>query len=245
MVYLFNNFLTKKKYFAMSHFCWKCPLNFANLNLVGEKIIGISTIFSWIYYGEYIFYSMKSEILIKHLSEKVSLSAECIDAIDLYIQHEIYKPHQIIQAAGNIENRLFYVESGFARNYFYDEFGNEHTVRIWEPGDIMFSYEGYYKVASYFYVEILSQSQFISLSYEKLNELEKEFIEAKLLIRYFLLQFQKKDFEKQQLVALPAEERYIFFRKYKNHFFSKINSKIIASYLQLSAKTLSRYMSKR
>jgi len=188
---------------------------------------------------------MKSEILIKHLSEKVSLSAECIDAIDLYIQHEIYKPHQIIQAAGNIENRLFYVESGFARNYFYDEFGNEHTVRIWEPGDIMFSYEGYYKVASYFYVEILSQSQFISLSYEKLNELEKEFIEAKLLIRYFLLQFQKKDFEKQQLVALPAEERYIFFRKYKNHFFSKINSKIIASYLQLSAKTLSRYMSKR
>ncbi len=91
----------------------------------------------------------------------------------------------------------------------------------------------------------MSQSQFISLSYEKLNELEKEFIETKLLIRHFLLQFQKKDFEKQQLVSLPAEERYIFFRKNNNYLFSKINSKIIASHLQLSAKTLSRYMSKR
>jgi len=188
---------------------------------------------------------MKSELLIKLLSEKTSLSAEFVEALELCIQPEIYKPHQIIQAAGNIENRLFFIEAGFARNYFYDQFGNEHTVRIWEPGDIMFSYEGYYKVASYFYVEMMSQSQFISLSYEKLNELEKEFIETKLLIRYFLLQFQKKDFEKQQLVSLPAEERYIFFRKNNNYLFSKINSKIIASYLQLSAKTLSRYMSKR
>ncbi|WP_259065087.1 Crp/Fnr family transcriptional regulator [Mucilaginibacter sp. X4EP1] len=188
---------------------------------------------------------MKSETLIRLLSEKANLSAKFVEALELCIHTEIYKPHQIIQAAGNIENRLFFIESGFARNYFYDHFGNEHTVRIWEPGDIMFSYEGYYNVASYFYVEIMSQSQFISLSYEKLDELEKEFIEAKLLIRYFLLQFQKRDFEKQQLVSLPAEERYIFLRKNKNHLFSKINSKIIASYLQLSAKTLSRYMSKR
>jgi len=188
---------------------------------------------------------MKSEILIKLLSDKTNLSAAFVEALELSTHPEIYKPHQIIQAAGNIENRLFFIESGFARNYFYDQFGNEHTVRIWEPGDIMFSYEGYYKVASYFYVEIMFTSQFISLSYEKLNELEKEFIETKLLIRHFLLQFQKRDFEKQQLVSLPAEERYIFFRKNNNHLFSKINSNIIASYLQLSAKTLSRYMSKR
>jgi CRP-like cAMP-binding protein len=188
---------------------------------------------------------MKSEILIRLLSEKADLSTKFIEALEVCIQHEIYKPHQIIQAAGNVENRLFFIESGLARNYFYDQFGNEHTVRIWEPGDIIFSYEGYYNIASYFYVEIMSPSQFVSISYEKLNELEKDFIEAKSLIRHFLLWFQKKDFEKQQLVSLPAEERYIFFRKNNNYLFSKINSKIIASYLQLSAKTLSRYMSKR
>ena len=161
------------------------------------------------------------------------------------VQPEIYKPHQIIQAAGNIENRLFFIESGFARNYFYDQFGNEHTVRFWEPGDIMFSYEGYYKVSSYFYVEVMAESRFISLSYEKLNELEKDFSETKLLMRQFLLQFQKADFDKQQLVSLPAEERYHYLRKYSNHLFSKVSSKIIASYLHLSRETLSRYMSKR
>jgi len=188
---------------------------------------------------------MKSETLIRLLGEKAELSSGFIEALDASVLYEIYKPHQIIQAAGNIENRLFYIESGFARNYFYDQFGEEHTVRFWEPGKIMFSYEGYYKVPSYFYIEIMADSQFITLPYDRLIELEKAFPESELLIRHCLLQFQKEDFEKQQLVSLPPEERYRYLRKTKNYLFLKVNSKIIASYLQLSRKSLSRYMSKR
>jgi len=188
---------------------------------------------------------MISEIIIKLLGEKVQLSSGFVESLEAALRPEIYKPHQIIEAAGNIENKLFYVEYGFARNYFYDQFGEEHTVRFWEPGNIIFSYEGYYRVSSYFYFEIMADSKFISLSYEKLNELEKTFPETQLLIRHCLLQFQKEDFEKLQLVSLPPEERYRYLRKNKNYLFSRLNSKIIASYLQLSRKSLSRYMSKR
>lgn len=188
---------------------------------------------------------MKSENLIRLLSEKTNLSSLLIQALEASLRTEIYKPHQIIQAVGNIENRLFYIESGFARNYFYDQFGQEHTVRFWEPGNIMFSYEGYYRVSSYFYVEIMADSRFISLSYERLNQLEKEFPEIEQLLRYFLLEYQKEEFEKQQLISLPSEERYRFLRQNSNHLFSKVSSKIIASYLHISRETLSRYMSKR
>lgn len=188
---------------------------------------------------------MKSKNVIKFLSEMTDLSAMLSAELEANLQDEIYKRHQIIQAAGNIENRIFYIESGFARNYFYDQFGQERTVRFWEPGNIMFSYEGYYKVSSYFYVEIMADSKFTSLSYDKLRELEQVFPEMKLLIKYFLLQYQKEDFEKQQLISLPAEERYRYLRKNSNHLFSRFSSKIIASYLHLSRETLSRYMSKR
>lgn len=188
---------------------------------------------------------MIAENLLKLLGEKAELSSGFLESLEAGLRTEIYKPHQIIQAAGNIENRLFFIESGFARNYFYDQFGQEHTVRFWEPGEIMFSYEGYFRVSSYFYVEVMEQSQFISLSYERLSHLEREFNETKLLLRNFILQFQKEDFEKQNLISLPAEERYQFIRKNRNHLFSRVSSKIIASYLHLSRETLSRYMSRR
>jgi len=179
------------------------------------------------------------------LGEKAELSSGFVESLEAALRQEFYKPHQIIEAAGNIENRLFYIEYGFARHYFYDQLGEEHTVRFWEPGSIIFSYEGYYRVSSYFYLEIMAESKFSSLSYDKLNELERTFPETRLLIRHFLLEFQKQDFEKQQLVSLPPEERFRYLRKNKNYLFSKLNSKIIASYLQLSRKSLSRYMSKR
>jgi CRP-like cAMP-binding protein len=188
---------------------------------------------------------MIAENLLKLLGEKAELSHRFLESLEAALRQELYKPHQIIEAAGNIENRLFYIEHGFARSYFYDQLGEEHTVRFWEPGNIIFSYVGYYRVSSYFYLEIMAESQFISLSYDKLNELEKTFPETPLLIRQCLLQFQKEVFEKQQLVSLPPEERYRYLRKNKNYLFSRLNSKIIASYLQLSRKSLSRYMSKR
>jgi len=191
------------------------------------------------------FKRMEAENLLKMLGTAVNLSSKFIEAMKAGLRSETYKPHQIIQAAGSIENRLFFIESGFARNYFYDQFGQEHTTRFWEAGDVMFSYEGYYRVSSYFYIEVMANSQFISLSYQTLNELENQFPEVKVLIRHFLLQFQKEDFEKQHLISLPAEDRYLFLRKNRNDLFSKVSAKIIASYLRLSRESLSRYMSKR
>lgn len=188
---------------------------------------------------------MKADILIKTLSGTIDLSPQLIAALESSVHLEIYKPHQILHAAGNIENRLYFIEHGIARNYFYNQFGQEQTVRFWEPGDIMFSYEGYYKVSSYFYVEIMAESRFISITYEKLYELEKNFPETGLLIRRFLLVYQQVDFEKQQLISLPPEERYRYLREHNNSLFLKVSAKIIASYLHMSRETLSRYMSRR
>ena len=188
---------------------------------------------------------MIAEILLKLLGEQTALSSGFINSLETGIRPEIYKPHQIIHAAGNIEHKLFFIENGFARNYFYDQFGEEHTVRFWEPLSMIFSCEGYYKVSSCFYIEILTECKLLSLSYDRLLELEKAFPETALLIRYCILQHQKDELDRLKLISLPAKERYVYLRKNSNHLFSKISSKIIASYLHLSRETLSRYMSSR
>jgi CRP-like cAMP-binding protein len=155
---------------------------------------------------------------------------------------EKYKAHQIIQAAGQMENRLYFIESGFGRNYYYDHHGNEHTVRFWKTGDLLFSYEGYYQVPSYFYTEIMEESKVITLNYTVLHELDTRFQEIAILIKSFLIKYQQEEYEKQKLIALQAEERYLLFRQNNPTIFQKAPTRIIASYLNITRETLARYI---
>lgn len=188
---------------------------------------------------------MKSENLMKLLDEKTKLSSGFKEALEAKLQLEHYKPHQILNAAGHVENRLYFMETGFARRYFYDQQGQQHILKFWDKGNILFSYEGYYKVPSNYYIEIMTESRVITLSYSSLYELQDSFSETSQLIKFLLLQYQEEEFQRQLLISLPTEERYNFIRKNYNSLFSKVPSKMIASYLHMSRETLGRYMAKR
>jgi len=178
--------------------------------------------------------------LINFLRNITELSGGFISALEAGLQLEFYKPHQILHAAGHLENRLYFINSGFARNYYFDHSGNEHTVKFWEAGDLLFSYEGYYHVSSYFYTELLGEAELVTLSYDNLHELGRKFPEVALLIKVFLLNHQKAEYEKQALLALPARDRYLRYRKGNPAIFQKTPIRIIASYLNMTRETLTR-----
>jgi CRP-like cAMP-binding protein len=180
--------------------------------------------------------------IISVLSDITGLSPMFKEELSQKAGEEKYKAHQIIHAAGQMENRLYFIETGFARNYYYDHHGNEHTVKFWKAGDILFSYEGYYNVPSYFYTEILEESNVITLNYAVLHELDDKFPEISLLIKTMLIKYQHEEYEKQKLIALPAEERYLLFRENNPNIFQKAPSRIIASFLHITRETLTRYV---
>jgi len=157
---------------------------------------------------------------------------------------EIYKNKQIIQAAGQVESNLYLVENGFARSYYYDRKGIEHTVRFWTAGELIFSYEGYYKVPSFYYAEFMETSNAIALSYADLVGLQRTFPEASALIKSALLKNRKEEYERQSILTLPANERYDRLLEHNNIIFQKSPAKYIASYLNMSRETLARLMGK-
>jgi CRP-like cAMP-binding protein len=187
---------------------------------------------------------MQTSILIDFLSGITDLSPEFLDALTRKLKEEKYKPHQIIHAAGHLENRLYFIVSGFIRNYYFDHKGAEHTVKFWEPGDVLFSYEGYYNVQSYFYTEVIKAGVLISLSYADLHELDLQFQEIAILIKSVLLRYQEEEYWRQNLIILTAEERYVLLRETKPKFFNRASIKLIASYLQMSRETLTRFIGK-
>ena len=185
---------------------------------------------------------MNTEKLIKFITAHAELSPELITDLEGRLKEEYYKTHQILHAAGQQENRIYFLEKGLIRNYYYDHHGNEHTVRFWEANDILFSYQGYYAVPSYFYTEIIEASTLITLSYSSLHELDTKYTAISQLIKNLLLNYQQEEYEIQKLIALPPEERYITLRTKSPNLFKKVPARIIASYLHLTRETLTRYI---
>ena len=185
---------------------------------------------------------MNTGKLIKLLNEHAHLSPELINELEGMLKEEYYKTHQILNAAGQQEHRIYFLEKGLIRNYYYDHHGNEHTVRFWDANDIFFSYQGYYAVPSYYYTEIIEASTLITLSYVGLHELDSAYSEVATLIKTMLLRNQQEEYEIQKLIALPPEERYITLRTKRPNIFKKAPARIIASYLHLTRETLTRYI---
>jgi CRP-like cAMP-binding protein len=161
------------------------------------------------------------------------------------LHQEIYKNKQIVHAAGQIEQNVYLLESGFARSYYYDRKGTEHTVKFWTTGDLIFSYEGYYKVPSFYYTEFMETSNTIALSYQELSDLQKRLPETAALIRYALLKNRREEYERQNILTLPANERYNRLLEDHHVIFQKSSVKFIASYINISRETLARLMGKR
>ena len=185
---------------------------------------------------------MNTEKLIKFITAHADLSPELITDLEGRLKEEYYKIHQILHAAGQQENRIYFLEKGLIRNYYYDHHGHEHTVRFWEENDLLFSYQGYYAVPSYFYTEIIESSTLITLSYASLHELDTKYPAISQLIKNIMLRHQQEEYEIQKLIALPPEERYITLRTKSPNLFKKVPARIVASYLHLTRETLTRYI---
>lgn len=164
--------------------------------------------------------------------------------IEAQLHLETYKAKQIIHAAGQVEQNLYLIENGFARSYYYDRQGTEHTVKFWTSGELIFSYEGYYKVPSFYYTEFMETSHAIALSYNDLVDLQKRYPETSLLIKYALLKNRKEEYERQNILTLNAGDRYYRLLEHNHIIFQKSSAKYIASYLNMSRETLARLMGK-
>jgi len=187
---------------------------------------------------------MAAESFVSYLSGIITLPPKLVEELRLVLKEEHYKSHQVIFVGGQPENRICFFQAGFARNYYYDEAGDEQTVKFYGPNDILFSHQGYWNQPAFFYTEILEDTTAITLRYQDLQSLLNTFPEVGLLTRTILNRFHAEEYEKQKLVNLTAEQRFREMRKNHRIVFQKAPLRMIASYLHMSRETLSRMIAK-
>lgn len=142
---------------------------------------------------------------------------------------------------GDSSDSIQFLEQGLIRGYYLDHGGREITdCFVFEPGTPLVASLDLEGPAALF-LEALETSKLVSLPLECLAELQRESIEVLKLYNWFLRRSLKKHWEcKLMLTQYGAKERYAWFLKEYPELDGRVNYKDIASFLGITAVSLSR-----
>lgn len=185
---------------------------------------------------------MNASPFIQFLAGLTTLPAPLEEALAKLVVREVYKPHQIVHAAGQTESRCWFLESGLARTYYLDRSGKEHTLAFYQEGQLIWSVQGFWNEPVDYYLEVLEPSVLLAIAYASFNELTATFQATGSLVQALIRQQYNQELVKNRLLALPAEERYLQVRKNMPELFRRVSVRLIATYINMTRENLSRLM---
>ena len=164
--------------------------------------------------------------------------------LEEYISHwsEYSAPKKtIITESGKIEHYLYFVKNGIQKSYYLNE-GKEHVMFFACNPSFSGIVESFLtQTPSNYFLETITDSTFLRISYEKHNQLIKENREIETLFRKITERFLITVVEKlQQLMTFNTETRFKNFMKSDSHLINTIPQKDIASYLRIDPTNFSK-----
>jgi CRP-like cAMP-binding protein len=184
---------------------------------------------------------MENEELFKLLAGKYPLRAELKEKLNEMIKREYYAKSQVILKPGQISNRAWFIEKGAAMGVIFRE-EKKVPFWFWNEGQLMVSLNSFFnQVPSESYIELLEPSVLLSISFDNVSEIIKNFPESNEYIRKVMHEYQKMS-EKRilEFAAYSPEEHYLHLMKDCPALFRKASVESIAAYLGISRKTLNR-----
>jgi CRP-like cAMP-binding protein len=182
---------------------------------------------------------------VNHLPNELKDSRvreELISVFDSHISIRSLKRNQVILTPGYIADQIYFLEEGTARGYFYDDYGREHTLYMWDERSIITDSMSYFSnQPTDIYIEVSQNSILVSLSREKLEEIMEAFpYLAVVMDSIFFNDFLQCRKRIMDLISLNPVDRYNKLTKSFPKVELKFPQQDIASYLGTSRQTLSR-----
>lgn len=183
-----------------------------------------------------------SELLRKYIASKVEISDEEFDIIKTFFTEKKIRKRQYFLQEGDICKNVAFVIDGLLRQYVVDEKGHEHIMQFaienWWIGDRESMLNN---TPSAYNIDAVEDSVLLLINREKLDELELEVPAFNQLMRMII---EQSAFAGQkrliQALAYTAEDKYNDFLKSYPKIAQRIPQHMIASYLGVTAETLSR-----
>ncbi|MGY4538197.1 CRP-like cAMP-binding protein [Mucilaginibacter sp. UYNi724] len=185
---------------------------------------------------------MNVELLIQTLNFISPLSSELDKRFRENLREEKFPRRHLLLKEGQIANKIYFINQGFARAFYYTREGKECTSWFMGKGELMISvYSFYTQQPAAENIELLEQSELLSMTWNQLQGIYADFPEYNFIGRIVTEKYYQLSEERAVLLrTLSAKERYERLLLTHPGILEKAQLGQIASYLGLSAETLSR-----
>lgn len=144
---------------------------------------------------------------------------------------------------GEVQNEVYFLETGIARGYFLDVNGKDVTDCFgFRCGTAAVSFSQLeLNVPSPMSIEMLEEGNFFCVPISVVIRLQKQYEEVRMLYNHLLIDAMKEHWElKHILNSYTALQRYQWFLEKYPGLIDKVSNKYIASFLGMTPVTLSR-----
>lgn len=147
----------------------------------------------------------------------------------------------IMTAPGQTERFMYFVREGVQKSYYLKK-DKEHIIAFtYSPSFSGIPESFLTQTPSKYYLEAITDSSFLRLSYQRHQELMQEHRAIETLFRkateHHLIGLLERHYE---LMAYDIEERFQAFAKRSKHLFGIVAHKDLASYLRIDATNFSK-----
>jgi len=158
-----------------------------------------------------------------------------------YVEIREYDKKARITREGETERYINIVARGLVRKYLPVK-GGEQTIQLAVEGHIIHSeLSFFYRTPSNAVVETIEPTVLLSISYDSLEQLYKEYPKLERLGRLIVTDlFVKKDIRYFDDLRKTTRERFLDYIKTHSHMLQRVPQKYLASYLNIKPETFSR-----
>ncbi len=181
------------------------------------------------------------ESLLTHITAIYPISEELRQSISEALMVLHIPKKTLLLEEGKVCDKIYFIEKGISRAFYFKE-GQEITAWFMEENNLIISVHSFFtRKPSYENIELLEDSVLYAIKFEDLHTLYKlypefNFVGRVLTEKYYLLSEERT----MSLRMLTSQERYQKLLQSHPHLFNRVLNKHIASYLGMSAETLSR-----
>lgn len=159
--------------------------------------------------------------------------------------HEYAVPRKtLITTTGDVERYLYFVVEGVQKSYYIND-GKEHVIAFTYPPSFSGLPDSFLvQKPSKYYLEAITNSRFLRISYESHQELMQRYRPIETLFRIaaegILIGVLERHYE---LMAFTIEERFKHFMERSPHLLNMVPHKDLASYLRIDPTNFSKLLS--
>jgi len=185
---------------------------------------------------------MNIDRLLSQLNMIAPLSESLTNRFREYLKMEVRPRRHLLLRAGDTAKKIYFINHGSARAFHYSKEGRENTTWFMGEGDLMISvYSFYTQQPAEEYIELLEQSELLSMTWHQLQSIyadhpEYNYIGRRVTEKYYIMAEERAI----MLRTLTAKERYERLISAYPAILQKALLGQIASFLGVSLETLSR-----